>query len=762
MSGVHFFGIRHHGPGCARSLVRAFDDLAPDCVLVEGPPECDDLIAVVGADALKPPVALLGYAPDDPRNALYYPFAEFSPEWQALRWARTHGAPARFIDLPLAHKLALESEREKAATQAAAAEPPSEEASTATPPDLPRHDPLNWLAEAAGYADSESWWNHMVEERGDGRELFAAIAEAMAVVRTEWQARYEQANDPFERRREALREAHMRQALRAAKKEGFTRIAVVCGAWHLSALQAEVAVKDDTALLKNLPKTKVLCTWVPWTYRNLLRASGYGAGIQSPGWYEHLWRSQGNRDQRIVGWLSRVAQLMRAKDLDCSSASLIEAARLSDTLAALRERPAPGLQELQEATLTVLSPGDESLLGLIGDALIVGDKIGAVPDDVPTVPLQRDLEAQQKTLRMKPEAADKLLDLDLRNDTDLARSQLLHRLLVIGVPWGGVRQVGKSAKGTFHEIWNLQWRPELVIHVIEASRWGQTVEQAATTRAIDLANDAPSLAALAELMDRVLLANLGSAIPAVTATLQARAATTADALQLLGALPPLANAFRYGTVRQTDASLLAHVLDGLIVRAAISLPLACVALDEEAAATMRKVMLDAHAAIRLRGAEPQTDAWLRALTHVAEQRTSTPLLQGAAARVLVDEGRWSVTQAGDALALHTSAGAEPAQAAAWLEGFLHQSAAALLHDAAFWSLIDAWLCGLSEEHFMTALPLVRRTFATLSQTDRRQLGERAARGAMAVASAATASPAWDAEHAALALPLLRRIFGVES
>lgn len=87
MTGVHLFGVRHHGPGCARSLRRALEALAPDCVLVEGPPECDELLWAVTADGMQPPVALLGYCPDEPMRAVYYPFAEFSPEWQALSWA---------------------------------------------------------------------------------------------------------------------------------------------------------------------------------------------------------------------------------------------------------------------------------------------------------------------------------------------------------------------------------------------------------------------------------------------------------------------------------------------------------------------------------------------------------------------------------------------------------------------------------------------------------------------------------------------------
>jgi len=62
---THYFGIRHHGPGCARSLVRALEDLSPDCVLIEGPPEAEAVLAVAIHAEVEPPVALLLYCPDD-------------------------------------------------------------------------------------------------------------------------------------------------------------------------------------------------------------------------------------------------------------------------------------------------------------------------------------------------------------------------------------------------------------------------------------------------------------------------------------------------------------------------------------------------------------------------------------------------------------------------------------------------------------------------------------------------------------------------
>lgn len=748
---VHYFGIRHHGPGCARSLLAALQALQPDCLLVEGPPEANELLRFLADEALRPPVALLAYNSEEPARAAFFPFAEFSPEWQALQYARAQQIPARFIDLPQSHQLLAEEKAELSADETAAEGEVEADDSAELNAQAMQRDPMGWLAEAAGFGDGESWWNHLVEERVDAADLFVAIAEAMSVLRAE----FPQERTPAATRREALREAHMRKCIREAQKEGHTRIAVVCGAWHVPALAGSTTAKADNELLKGLPKAKVSMTWVPWTYRHLSMASGYGAGVRSPGWYEHLWKQAPER--RTAAWLARVAALLRSKDLDCSPAQIIDATRMADTLAALRERANVGLDDINEAILATVCMGDPAPLALIERELIVGDRLGGVPADVPAVALQKDLEQQQKSLRLKPEALEKMLDLDLREANGLARSQLLHRLSLLGIAWGRPEQA--SGKGSFRELWRLQWQPEFAIAIVEASRWGSTVAQAATARALQAAVGATRLGELTRLLDQALLADLAPALDGIMGALADMAAVTGDMAQLLEAIPPLARVQRYGDVRGTRAEQVRPVLEGLIARVCVGLGPACQSLDDDAAATMRDHIRAVDQAVRLFESAEHGALWQQALARLAPVGSSHGLVCGLAARLLFDAGGEEEPGAITWLSQALSVGSTPTDAAAWLEGFLFQGGLLLVHDERLWQAVDDWLLGLSEEHFVHVLPLVRRTFSSFSDHERLQLNGRARQG-QAPRPQAVAAVGWNEERAAKPLPLLRRILGL--
>ncbi|MBL1081412.1 hypothetical protein JK359_05375 [Streptomyces actinomycinicus] len=585
-SGPLLLGVRHHGPGSARAVRAALAAARPRAVLIEGPPEADALIPLVADPGLRPPVALLAHAVDEPGRSAFWPFAEFSPEWVAVRWAVEHEVPARFVDLPATHTLAREEE-----ARALPADRGDGEPVVAAEDDQVRVDPLAVLAEAAGYDDPERWWEDVVEHRGPGEQdplvPFAAVAEAMGALRE----RYGAGGRP----RDLVREAHMRLRLREARKEFGDAVAVVCGAWHVPALREKSTVTADRALLRGLPKVKTDLTWVPWTHRRLARAGGYGAGIDSPGWYGHLFHAP---DRPVERWLTKVAGLLRAEDRIVSSAHVIEAVRLAETLAVMRGRPLPGLGETTDAVRAVMCDGSDVPLALVHDRLVVGDVLGEVPESAPAVPLQRDLARQQRALRLKPEASERELELDLRGDTDAGRSRLLHRLRLLGVDWGEPAR-SRGSTGTFRETWRLRWEPELSVRVAEAGVWGTTVSAAAQAKAEAEAETARGLADVTALAEQCLLAGMSDALPVVMRVLADRAALDTDVAHLAQALPALVRSLRYGDVRGTDTGALAEVAAGLAERIFIGLPPACAALDADAAEEMRGHVDAVHTAVGL-------------------------------------------------------------------------------------------------------------------------------------------------------------------
>ncbi|MFI1398904.1 DUF5682 family protein [Streptomyces sp. NPDC020681] len=825
MTGPLLLGVRHHGPGSARAVRAALDAALPRAVLIEGPPEGDALVALAADDQMRPPVALLAHAVDDPGRAAFWPLAEFSPEWVAIRWALGRGVPVRFIDLPAAHSLALAAEEESATADRPAPEARDEDAGAADPewdavpgpaavaadpewdvvpgavavgadpewdvvpgpaavaadPEwdaVPegargpaderglRIDPIAVLAETAGYDDPERWWEDVVEHRGSGdgesdpRAPFAAVGEAMAALR----GMYGHGGHD----RDLAREAHMRIQLRAARKEFGDEVAVVCGAWHVPALQEKTTLAADKALLKGLPKVKTEMTWVPWTHRRLARHSGYGAGIDSPGWYGHLFQVP---DRPVERWMTKVAGLLRDEDRIVSSAHVIEAVRLAETLAAMRGRPLAGLTETTDAVRAVMCDGSDVPLDLIRERLVVGDVLGEVPDAAPAVPLQRDLSRLQRSLRLKPEALERELELDLRKETDAAKSRLLHRLRLLSVGWGEP-VTGRGSTGTFRESWRLRWEPELFVKVAEAGVWGTTVLSAATARAEHEAVSASALAEVTALAERCLLAELPDALPVVMRALADRAALDADVGHLAQALPALARSLRYGDVRSTDTAALAEVATGLAHRICVGLPPACTGLDGDGAAEMRGHLDAVHTAIGLLPTADELSALWGSVLHRLAARDSVPgVIRGRAARLLLDDGRLEEDEAARLMSLALSLGTPPAEAAAWIEGFVGGAAGGgmlLVHDERLLGLVDAWLTGVPADAFTDVLPLLRRTFSAYEPGVRRTLGELVRRGpapASGPMRAESTVPGFgaglDEQRADAVLPVLRLLLGID-
>ncbi|MBW4815107.1 hypothetical protein KTN60_13595 [Rhodococcus qingshengii] len=604
-------------------------------------------------------------------------------------------------------------------------------------------DPLSELAAAAGFDDTERWWDSVIES-SSGADSFDAITEAMEALRETVPIDEETAH----------REAYMRQVLRKTLKDGAERVAVVCGAWHAPALVGGLGpAAPDARILKGMSKVKTSLTWVPWTHSRLASASGYGAGITSPGWYHHLFTAN---DKTITRWLTKVARVLRDEDLPISSAHVIEAVRLADTLAALRSRPLAGLSEVTEATRSVMCDGNDVLLDLITRRLVVGEALGAVPEETPTVPLEADLRARSKTLRLRQQAGAKTLDLDLRRDIDVERSQFLHRLGILEIDWGTPADSEVRSTGTFRETWALQWKPEFSVSVIEASLWGTTVAAAATSRVVSKINEPDiSLASLIGLLENSLLANLPAALSAVLESVKTVAALDHDVSHLMAALPTLTRTLRYGDVRGTDVSALVDVADSLLIRICTGLAVAVTGLDDPSAEEFREHLDKVHSAVMVRDDRDASARWLQAMAGVIDRDDVNGLLVGRLVRLLRDSGSITETAAAQRLSRALSVGSTPTGKAGWVDGFLGGGGLVLVHDRALLTLIDTWVRQLREQDFIDTLPLLRRTFGAFEAGERRAIGQ-AVRGGRRVETTVET----DARRGRAAMAVVADILGV--
>jgi hypothetical protein len=238
--------------------------------------------------------------------------------------------------------------------------------------------------------------------------------------------------------------------------------------------------------------------------------------------------------------------------------------------------------------------------------------------------------------------------------------------------------------------------------------------------------------------------------------------------------------------------MVGHVVDGLVTRICIGLPGACAALNDEAATEMYDRLMSVHSAISLLQNEDHNRSWQAVLKQLAGQEvaslpvmddgdwargtnpntrypspiTQSPyhgLISGRACRLLMDAGTLTPGEAARQMGLALSTASEPAQAAAWVEGFLKGSGLALLHDDELWAVMDEWVSGLRADAFTAVLPLLRRTFATFPAPERRQMGERVKHGPThGSISRMDGAADFDVERAEAVLPLISKILGIAS
>jgi hypothetical protein len=760
-AGLHVFGVRHLSPGGAWHLRATLDAVRPKVVLIEGLADADTLIADLTRSGTKPPVAILAYTDSVPVRTLVYPLATYSPEYQALLWAKEHRARVEFIDLPSAIFLGLQDvELERMAKEREKAEPagqPDQPGSPAWRPE-PERSVYDRIAEQSGEADYDTYWERRFEHNlSPGSYRAAASAHGHALR--------DEPDPPVWRAENLVREAFMRRRIQEVLGDGVKpeQMVAVVGAFHAPVLGPDFPPMSDDELARLRRRSSKL-TLMPYSYFKLSSQSGYGAGNHAPAYFELVWEHMngGGLDDLPHRYLSEVVRHLRRAGTHRSTAEVIEGVRLARTLAALHDGAAPTLSDLQDAAVTLVGHGERSTVAEALAHVNVGTAIGELPKGVSRTSIQEDFDrliARLKLEKYRKTVAEELT-LDLRENRhvktadaaflDLNRSTFFHRLRVLGVEFARPLPTGQQA-ATWAERWKVQWSPESEIALVEAVLLGETVELATAFRFKQLLEAATGIDQAADVVRDACQCGLAASMDLARRRLQELSAVSSDLKAIAHAASQLSLVVRYGDVRKFDPSPLLPLIDELFVQGALALH-AAAACDNQAAKDLvvsidelNRVSLEHHERV-------EGELWVQRLRNLSDADDRNPLLSGYACAVLLERGSMATEDLAREVSRRLSPGIPADLGAGWFEGLSRRNRAALLARQPLWQELDRYVQSLDDDQFKRAIVFLRRAFGGFAPHQKRQICENLAEhwGVNAdAAKEALAAPLTEAEEQSL-------------
>ncbi|MEC0242870.1 DUF5682 family protein [Paenibacillus dokdonensis] len=751
-AGVHIFGVRHLSPAGAFHVADYLEQVQPTAVLIEGPSDATSEILHLTNTSTKPPVAILAFTEELPVRTVLWPFAAYSPEYQAMLWARRNGAHCAFIDLPSSSAVCLQDVRgEHGENHSGPDEAEESEGQQALESDTDRSDQksestrsekagdfssiYSRIADISGEVDYDTYWERSFEHNLSPDAYRQAILAYSGQMR-ELTEEQERKNQRLEYAYNAVREAYMCRQIADTIAAGHKpdKIVVICGAYHASALTNLSSAMTGDELMQ-LPSRKTKLTLMPYSYLKLSSLSGYGAGNIAPFYFEMMWGHmlQGTLRDLPHRYLSSVAGDLRKAGTHRSTAEVIEAVRLAESLAALHDGMAPTLRDLRDAAKTLLGRGEISVIAESLARTEVGTAIGELAEGVSQTPIQDDMNRQLKRLKLnkyKSAVASDLI-LDLRENRrvsseeaaylDLNRSFWFHRLKLLGIHF--VKESARSQdQAIWAEHWVAQWSPEVEIEIVESTLLGETVEIAAGFVLHQRLESCGSIEEGSELIKTAYECGMIHQMEAGRQTLQRLAVESQDVVHIAAAVRKLSQLIRFGGVRRMDTTPLVPLLQQLFMRACLFLYDASQCNDEVAQA-MAAAINEMNLIASEHSEEVDEGLWIQEMGRLSDRDDAHPRLSGLACAILLERNDITAQQCAAEVSRRLSPGIPADLGAGWFEGLAMRNRYALLSRMSLWEQLDEYIRTLENEEFVRALVFLRRAFSVFSPKEKTMVAE---------------------------------------
>ena len=699
------FGIRHFSPAGAYFVRKFLNENRPDVVLIEGPADFDFLIDDIVSKNLLPPFAIMAYTKEVPIETVLYPFAVYSPEYQAILWARENNKECHFFDLESNIMLGLESKNE-------------DEIISDAPDKI--HD-----KEKTSDFDMESFWERVLEQSEDMNAYKSGSALFGESLRNEDEVSL----------RDIIRESFMKRKIKEIIDSGIDseKIVAITGAFHTSAIQSLDGAMTDKEY-DSLKKKDSNITLMPYSYYRLSKRTGYGAGNTAPAYYELLWQGfiKNDKTYHERKYLSLLAKYMREHGGIVSSAQVIEATMLSRSIANLRGGSIPTLVDLKDAGITCMGGGSFGEMAMGFAQSDIGTKIGVVPQESMKTSIQSDFLSRLKALKLEKykELVATPLQLDLRENLrvkskesaflDLNRSFFLYRLVTLGIDFAKIER-NRQDNATWAENWILQWTPETEIQIVESVLKGDTIDEAVAFVLGERLNNAISISEIADIIEAAFNCGIPKIVEGAGRKLDEMASGAVSIHEIAVTTSKLSDMILFGDIRKLDRKPLEPIVKRLCIRAALILAgeSAC---DDMAAVILVEDIQSIHNVFVLHDFLDK-DLWFDKLMEVSNRDDLNTKISGLATAILLDTGKTDENTLRIEVARRLSAGMPAELGANWFAGLSIRNHYALIGRLTLWESLSEYMDSLDEEEFRRSLVFLRRAFVDYSSKEKDMIAE---------------------------------------
>lgn len=729
--GINIIGVRHLSPAAARCVVQTLNNHQPSVVLIEGPSDATPLIDKILHPGVQLPVSLLAYTKNSERT-LAYPLAEYSPEYQAMKWAKDNNRPVRFIDLPAETFLALDESKYTA--------------SSSRP--VQRVDIYHELADRAGESSYDSYWERNFEHLQCATSFLEMTFELGLTLR-----KLEETSNDFHHLENLTREAYMRRCIAEEIEQGIPadKITVILGAYHAPVINSSEHIMTDKEL-KALPVDPCAITLMPYSYFRLSRQSGYGAGNSAPLYFASLLGTphgslSSSSAKKHLGaplsdaaeapytevYIASIADYLRQKGKKISPALLIDAAQLCRSLALIKSGVVV-LEDLRSAVETCfMGEIDSQLKTAAYNFVEIGSQVGSLPEGLIMTSIQDDFNRQLKKHFLTKYKNDHVseLKLDLRENRtvktkeaafrDLGRSNLFNQINFLKIPFAK-RHEDYDKTASWKESWFVRWQPESEIALVDNVLWGETIKAAVHARFNYEIQQCNKLVMMCRLVRQSLSFGYEKLVSLGVTCLQNMSVSGTDFIDLGDAIKEISLLIQFGSIRKLQVKDFTPLLDQMLLEAGhLLFDAADCNFDRQG--ENGKAIVSIHKEYQSHKNLTNTSYWIAGLQKLAHANDRNPFLSGLAYVLLIDSKLVGDQQISTEITCRLSPGMAVDISLSWFEGLISHNPLDLLHRNILWQSMSDYIYTLDDDEFKKSLVQLRRTFSEFSDEQKRLIAK---------------------------------------